>query len=303
MSIVVTGGAGFIGSHVVDLLVRDNFDVIVIDNLSHGNEEDVNPKARFYRLDINSRKVEGIFKKDGVDGVIHLAAHINARAKEPFFDAKTNIIGSLNLLELCRKYNVGKFVYASSVAVYGEPRYLPCDELHPLNPINNYGISKHTVEHYLYSYFTVYGLRYNILRYSNVYGPRQDGKGEGGVVSVFINNILGKKPVFVFGDGEQTRDFVFVGDVAKATLMAMKVDSSRNIMNIGTGKEISVNGLFEMIRKMFRGRIRCKHIEGIPYEIRRMSVDGSIAEKELSLSYTPLEKGLGMTLDYYKRLY
>ena len=176
MKALVTGGAGFIGSNIVDRLIKDGHDVIILDNLSTGRKENINPKAKFYNLDITDSKIEEIFAENKIDVVFHLAAQIDVRksVSNPIFDATTNIIGTINLLNMIQKYNVGKIIYSSSGgAVYGEPTKLPADETHPVRPLAPYGISKHCPEHYIEYYHDLYGLKYTILRYANVYGPRQ----------------------------------------------------------------------------------------------------------------------------------
>jgi UDP-glucose 4-epimerase len=215
--ILVTGGAGFIGSHVVDLFLAKGYEVVVLDDLSTGRISNLNPTARFYQMDIRSSEVREVFAKERPDYVSHHAAQADVRRSvtQPLFDAEVNILGSINLLECAREFEVKRFVYVSTGgAVYGEPERLPCNEEHPIHPICQYGASKHTVEHYLYMYDANYGLKYTVLRYPNVFGPRQNPHGEAGVVAIFTGKMLGGEPVLVNGDGEQTRDFVYVGDCA-----------------------------------------------------------------------------------------
>ncbi|WP_456418707.1 SDR family oxidoreductase [Methanocaldococcus infernus] len=241
--ILVTGGAGFIGSHVVDKLIDQGYKVLVIDNLTTGNLKNLNPKAKFLKHDIR----EALDIKD-VEAIIHHAAQINVRhsVEKPRYDADVNVLGTINLLELARKADA-KFIYASSMAVYGNPKYLPVDENHEIDPISPYGLSKYCGELYIKLYNNLYGLEYSILRYSNVYGERQNPKGEAGVISIFISKILsGERPV-IFGNGEQTRDFVYVGDVAKANVMAL--NWKNEVVNIGTGTEITINKLYKIIKE------------------------------------------------------
>jgi len=217
MRILVTGGAGFIGSHVVDRYVADGHHVAIIDNLSTGFEENINPQAVFYKVDITDQQaVAEVFEKERPEIVNHHAAQMDVRRSvaDPAFDAVTNIVGSIHLIENAVRTNVSKFIYASTGgAVYGEPRYLPADEDHPINPLSQYGISKHTVEHYLQLYQVNDGLTYTVLRYGNVYGPRQNPHGEAGVNAIFAGLMLAGKQPTIFGDGSKTRDYVYVSDV------------------------------------------------------------------------------------------
>src|SRR4030067_347000 len=221
---LVTGGAGFIGSHVVDALISAGYEVVVVDDLSTGNLANLNPAATFYQMDIRSQQLAEVFEKERPAYVDHHAAQMDVRRSiaDPLFDAEVNVIGSINLIECCRRYGVKRLIYISTGgAVYGEPEYLPCDEAHPINPICPYGASKHTVEHYLFMYQQNYGLEYNVLRYPNVYGPRQDPHGEAGVVAIFTGQMLDDKQVVINGDGEQPRYFVYVEGCAQANRLAM----------------------------------------------------------------------------------
>ncbi|WP_456471699.1 SDR family oxidoreductase [Methanocaldococcus sp.] len=265
--ILVTGGAGFIGSHIVDLLIEEGYEVLIIDNLTTGNKDNINPKAKFFNLDIKNNLRE--LKNKDIEAIIHQAAQINVRysVKDPIYDANTNILGTINLLELAKDVDA-KFIFASSVGIYGEPKYLPVDEDHSIEPLSPYGLSKYCGEEYIKLYHRLYGLEYCILRYSNVYGERQDPRGEAGVISIFIDKMLKNESPIIYGDGNQTRDFVYVKDVAKANLMAL--DWKNEIVNIGTGKEVSVNQLFNIIKEIvkFKGKpIYDKPREGEVYRI------------------------------------
>ena len=236
--VLVTGGVGFIGSHIVDKLVQEGFDVVVVDNLSTGDVQNVNSLARFYHADINNASF--IFKKEQPDYVAHHAAQINVRSSidDPVNDAEQNIMKSLRLIELCRKFKTKKFVFASSGGtVYGNPDSLPAKEDAELKPLSPYGIAKATVERYLEFYFRNFGFEYIALRYANVYGPRQNPKGEAGVISVFINQMLNGQRPCIWGDGAQTRDFVYVDDVAEANLAAIRYTGQFRRFNIGYGEE------------------------------------------------------------------
>ena len=246
---LVTGGAGFIGSHIVDRLIENGYDVIILDNLTTGNKSNINPKAEFINADIRDKDLAEKINFKDVEAVFHQAAQINVRysVENPVYDGDVNVLGTINILELMRKYDINKIIFASSGgAVYGEPNYLPVDENHPINPLSPYGLSKYVGEEYIKLYNRLYGIEYAILRYSNVYGERQDPRGEAGVISIFVDRMLNNKNPTIFGDGNQTRDFVYVGDVAKANLMAL--NWKNEIVNIGTGKETSVNELFNIIK-------------------------------------------------------
>jgi UDP-glucose 4-epimerase len=245
--VLVTGGAGFIGSHVVDALVTAGHHVVVVDSLGTGKREQVNPAAQFYELDIRDPRLAEVFERESIEVVSHHAAQVDVRrsTREPQFDAEVNILGSLNVLARAIEAKVRKVVYISTGgAVYGEPEYLPVDESHPINPLCEYGASKHTVEHYLYMYAENYGLDYTVLRYPNVYGPRQDPHGEAGVVAIFAARMLNDETCTINGDGQQERDFLFVGDCARANVAVLGDRGSHGVFNLGSGIGTSVNTLF-----------------------------------------------------------
>lgn len=303
-NVLVTGGAGFIGSNIVDLLIGNGYNISVIDNLYTGKKENLNKKARFYRRDIRNRNLKEVFKKEKPEFVIHHAAQVNVRKSmsDPEFDADVNIMGTINLLECCKNFNIEKIVYASSGgAVYGEPQYLPADESHPINPISQYGASKHAVEHYLELYWKNFGIDYVSLRYSNVYGPRQDPFGEGGVVAIFIGKFLKNLKPVIFGDGNQTRDFVYVGDVANANLVSLIKKTDTRIFNIGAGIETSVNEISEKLKNILNSKIVPIYGDAIQGEVRRIYLDVSLAEKELGWKPgVTLDNGLRKTIEWFK---
>jgi len=303
LKVLVTGGAGFIGSHIVDGLIEEGHSVAVVDDLSTGKKEYVNSQARFYELDIRSPDLHEVFAQERPELVNHHAAQADVRRSvaDPTFDADVNIRGSLNLLECARAHGVKKFVYASTGgAVYGEPLYLPCEENHPLNPICPYGVSKHTVEHYLYLYGENYGLEYTILRYPNVYGPRQDPFGEAGVVAIFSRQMVHGEQVVINGSGEQERDFVYVADIVRANILAVDMGEGQ-IYNLGCGRGTSINQLFA-IMKGITGYAR-DPIHGPPKvgETFRIYLDAAKAHSELA--WKPLigmEEGLRRTVDFFR---
>lgn len=304
MKVLVTGGAGFIGSHVVDLCLEHGHEVVVVDDLSTGRASNLNPAARFYALDIRSPRLAEVFEAERPDVVNHHAAQMSVRRSvaDPLFDADVNILGSLNLIECAKRYAVQRFVYISTGgAVYGEPDYLPCDEAHPIKPICQYGISKHTVEHYLYLYHVNYGLRSTVLRYPNVYGPRQDPNGEAGVAAIFTGQMLADQPVVINGDGEQVRDFVYVGDCARANLIALAGVPDHAIYNLGFGRGTSVNEIFADLQRITGYRRAPRHGPAKLGETRRIYLDATKARRELGWSpLTSLEDGLARTVEYFR---
>jgi UDP-glucose 4-epimerase len=302
--ILVTGGAGFIGSHVVDLFLSKGYEVVVLDDLSTGRLSNLNPRAAFYQIDIRSPKVRDVFAAERPDFVSHHAAQMDVRRSvaEPLFDADVNILGSINLIECAREFEVKHFIYISSGgAAYGEPERLPCDENHPVNPICPYGASKHTVEHYLYMYSANYGLKYTVLRYPNVFGPRQNPQGEAGVVAIFTGKMLADEPALVNGNGEQTRDFVYVGDCAHANYLAVSVDHPSGIYNLGWGRPTSVNDIFFALAKATSYSQPIQHGPAKLGETRHIYLDAKKIMNELG--WTPavtLEQGLEKTISYFQ---
>ncbi|TET38412.1 MAG: NAD-dependent epimerase/dehydratase family protein [Dehalococcoidia bacterium] len=304
MKVLVTGGAGFIGSHLVDCLIERGDEVVVVDNLSIGSRKDVNPDARFYELSIGDPGLAEVFERERPEVVSHHAAQIDVRrsAAEPFFDAQENILGSLNVIVNSVRFGVKKLIYASSGgAVYGEPRYLPVDEDHPINPISQYGVSKHTVEHYLYLYARQYGLSYVILRYPNVYGPRQNPYGEAGVIAIFARQMLkGKRPT-IFGSGDKTRDYTHVSDVVQANISAM--EWGRNaIYNIGTAVETSDKEIFDLVAQAIGYKGSPIYAPVRQGEIQRICLDWDKAQRELGWRpKTPLKEGIQKTIEGYRQ--
>ena len=304
MKILVTGGAGFIGSHVVDQLVEAGHEVVVVDNLSTGRITNLNPKAKFYQVDIRSQELEKVFEAERPEVVDHHAAQMDVRKSvaEPVYDADINILGSLNLLNMAVKYEVRKMIYISSGgAVYGEPEYLPCDEGHPIKPLCPYGATKYMVELYLYMYQQMYGLDYTIIRYPNVFGPRQDPAGEAGVVAIFTGNMLKDRPVTIFGTGEQVRDYVYVGDCARANLMVLEKGSGR-VYNLGYGVGTTVNQIFNALKEITNYGQAAVYGEAKAGETFRIYLNAARAAEELGWKPTvSLEEGLTNTVAYFKK--
>ncbi|HUX61232.1 MAG TPA: NAD-dependent epimerase/dehydratase family protein [Ignavibacteriaceae bacterium] len=303
MKILVTGGAGFIASQVADAFIAEGNDVFIIDNLSTGFEKNINPKATFIKEDIGANNLINLFEKEKFDVINHHAAQMDVRRSvaDPAFDANTNIIGTINLLQCSIKTGVKKFMFASTGgAVYGEQKYFPADEEHITFPLSPYGISKLAVEKYLHFYNAQYHLNYTILRYANIYGPRQNPFGEAGVVAIFTSKLLkGEQPI-INGSGEQTRDYVFVGDVVKANTMALK-DSASDIYNIGTSKETNVNELYNLINKIIgKGQIEKHGPAAAGEQMRSVITSDKLYKKFNWRPSTTIDEGLQKTVDYFK---
>ena len=303
MKILVTGGAGFIGSQVADAFISEGHKVCIIDNLSTGNEKNIIPKAKFYKLGINDPEILKIFEKEKFDVVNHHAAQIDVRksVSDPIFDANVNILGTINLLQSCVKTGVKKFTFASTGgAIYGEQEYFPADENHPVNPVSPYGITKLTIEKYLFFYKKEYGLNYTVLRYANVYGPRQNPLGEAGVVAIFVNKLLQNENPTINGNGKQTRDYVFVQDVVKANLLTVN-DETSTIYNVGTGIETDVNEVFMKLNNLAGGTAEEKHGPAAKGEqLRSVISSEKIFNKFNWKPSVKIDEGLKMTFDYFK---
>jgi Nucleoside-diphosphate-sugar epimerases len=302
MKIIVTGGAGFIGSHITDMLIKEGHDVCIIDSLVHGKRQNINPGAKFYEMDIKDPEISEIFMSEKPDVLIHEAAQISVpkSIENPVYDAEVNIVGTLNLLEAARKSGVKKVIYPASAAIFGEPKYLPVDEAHPLNMMSGYGVTKHTIEHYLSVYNTLYGIKYTVLRYANVYGPRQDSTGEGGVVAIFCEKLIEGIQPYIYGDGGQTRDFVYVKDVARANIMA--VNSGENeIFNVCTKTAVSVNDLLSAMNSVRGTDIKAVYKPEREGDIRHsfMTYDKINSAIGWSPEYSLME-GLKETFEYYE---
>lgn len=300
--VLVTGGAGFIGSHIVDELLNLGYEVFIVDDLSTGNIDFINKNAKFYQKSILDDLGE-IFSLEKPDFVVHCAAQVMLRKsiESPMEDAKINIFGTLNLLEFCKKFNVKKIIYCSTGgARVGEPRYLPVDEKHPINPISPYGISKHTAEHYVEFYGKLYNLDYLIFCFGNVYGPR-DNPSSKRVTSIFIYNIInGKQPV-IFGDGNQTRDFIYVRDLAKFITRSIEKNPQSKLFHLANEKQISVNQIFNILKDILNYNQDPIYQSAINGEVRDIFLDTALVKKELGWNpeYS-IEKGLKETVEWFK---
>jgi UDP-glucose 4-epimerase len=304
MKILVTGGAGFIGSHVVDLFLKDGHNVTILDNLSTGKRENVPKGVRLVEMDICHRDVDRLFAEGQFDVVNHHAAQIDVRksVSDPIFDARVNILGSLNLLECALRHGVKKFQFASTGgALYGEQDYFPADEEHPIRPLSPYGICKFTVERYMFYYQQVHGLEYVAHRYANVYGPRQNPHGEAGVVAIFCDRLISGREAVINGDGKQTRDYVYVEDVARANLLTL--DKSLNgAVNIGTSIETDVNAVFQILNQAGNFGAPEVHAPAKKGEQMRSVINWSKAHE--LLGWKPqmnLDDGLKRTLEFFQR--
>jgi UDP-glucose 4-epimerase len=303
MKIMVTGGAGFIGSHVCDLLLSRGHDVLVIDDLSSGSRENLDPRAKLFQLDIRSTQAASLVEKERPQALIHLAAQMDVRRSvaDPRFDADVNVGGFLNMLEASVKAGVRRAIFSSTGgAIYGEQEKFPATESHPTRPCSPYGVSKAAGELYLGFYRQQYGLSYAALRYANVYGPRQNPHGEAGVVAIFCDRMLKGEPCTIFGDGEQTRDFVYVSDVARANLLALEGDYV-GAANIGTGRETDVNALYRQLASAARIERPAVHAPAKPGEQRRSVISPALAESVLGWKpEMALADGLGRTVRFFQ---
>ncbi len=301
MKVLITGGAGFIGSHVVDKALDAGHKVVVVDDLSTGKMQNLSRDVKYYNIDVADYLLKEIFEKERPEGVIHLAAQISVSRSidDPILDLRSNIQGTVNLLENCRRYHVCKVVFSSSAAVYGEPDYIPIDEEHPLRPLSPYGLSKATAEGYFKFYHKYYGLEYTILRYSNVYGPRQDACGEGGVVAIFLHRLFNERAPVIYGDGNQTRDFIYVEDIARANISALT--RGHGVFNISRNEEISINDLLMTIKEILDFEVAPIYSEPRKGDIARSILNNSKAIE--GLKWTPqvnIEEGLTKIARFFR---
>ncbi len=301
--ILVTGGAGFIGSHLVDRLIQEGNEVIVVDNLSTGKRKNVNKKAQFYKIDIQSKRLERVFRNERPLIVVHLAAQMSVRhsTEDPGFDAQVNILGTINVLEHAVKQGVRKVTFASSGGViYGEQEIFPAAESHRTEPLSPYGISKLAGEKYLAYYTNATGLRYVALRFANVYGPRQDSEGEAGVVAIFSKQMLDGGQPIVNGTGKQTRDFVYVDDVVEAILVTMGEDV-QGVFNVGTGQETTINECYGILKTLTK--CQCKDLYGAAKKGEQFRSVLDVTKLREVFGWDPqvtLQEGLTRTVDYFR---
>ena len=300
---LVTGGAGFIGSHLVDRLLREGYQVAIIDDLTAGNLRNLNPAATFYHSSITQAAVDEIFAREQPDIVFHLAARVSVTysARNPVDNAEVNVIGTLRLLDAARHTGVEKFIFSSTGgAIYGNPEDNPCSEATPATPISPYGLSKYMAEQYIDLFHRLYRLNYTNLRYANVYGPRQDPHGEAGVISIFIRAMLEGNQPRIFGDGTQERDFIYVDDIVEANIRAIERGNNRTL-NIGTGVGTSVNRLFATLQEQLSYPSEAEHRPRRPGEVNRIFLECSSAREHLGWTpQTELEEGLRQTVEYYR---
>ena len=304
MRVLVTGGAGFIGSHVVDALLDEGHHVAVVDDLSTGRLENLNAKARLHQVSITDRDaIDDVFVQERPEVVHHHAAQMDVRRSmaDPVFDTTVNVLGTVNLLQSAVKHGVSRLILASTSAVYSEPKYMPMDEAHPIDPQSFYGLSKYTAESYVKAYAEAYNLRYKIFRYGNVYGPRQNPNGEAGVVAIFTGQLLSGERPTIFGDGTKTRDYISVADIARANLVAMTEVGDNEVYNLSWGMEVSDFAIFEAVRDATGSDAIPEYAAKRPGEADRAGLDSSKAKNLLGWRPTVrLEEGIQETVAHYR---
>jgi UDP-glucose 4-epimerase len=303
VKVLVTGGAGFIGSHIADRLLAEGHEVVVLDDLSTGHVEHLPAKARFYQMELGSPWLDEMFRIERPEAVAHQAAQASVRrsVEDPVFDASVNVLGTAALLQASARHGVRRFLFASTGgAIYGDTDRIPTPEDAPAIPVSPYGASKLAAEGYLRTFRALHGLSYAALRYANVYGPRQDPHGEAGVVAIFSQRLLAGQGARVNGDGKQTRDFVYVGDVAEANALALASDSV-GAFNVGTGVETDINRIFSLLVQYTRSNQAEQHGPALAGEQRRSVIDASKIAKVMGWRpRTSLEDGLRETVQYFR---
>lgn len=299
---LVTGGAGFIGSHLVDRLLSEGYEVAIIDDLSTGNLRNLNPGATFYHTGITQSAVEEVFSREQPDLLFHLAAKVSVThsSQHPVENAEANIIGTLKLLDTARRVGLEKVIFASTGgAIYGNPDENPCNEKTPAAPISPYGLSKLMAEQYIELFHRLYRLNYANLRYGNVFGPRQNPEGEAGVIPIFIHTMVNGNQPKIFGDGSQERDFVYVDDIVEANMLAIHGGANRTL-NIGSGEGTSISSLYDLLRSELGYSHDAEHRPRRPGEVHQVTLDSSQARETLGWSpQVSLQEGLRRTVEYY----
>ena len=305
MKVLVTGGAGFIGSHLVEALLARGDRVAVVDDLSAGKKSNLDAAVPLHVADIrDAAALERVFEKERPQIVSHHAAQTDVRRSmsDPGFDAQVNVLGSVNLFHLCVKHKVQKILFASSSAAYPEPERLPVREDHPIRPVSAYGLTKYIGEQYLRFYRETQGLRFTAFRYGNVYGPRQDPQGEAGVVAIFSTQMLTGLQPTLFGDGKKTRDYLYVTDVVSANLAALDGAGDGEVFNLGWGKEVTDLAVFEAIRGALGVKVEPRYAAKRPGELVRIALDSSKAREALGWKpAVPFEEGIRRAVEYYRR--
>lgn len=298
-TVLITGGAGFIGSHIADKLINNGYKIVIVDDFSSGKLSNLveNSNMQIFNESILSDNLAQIFEKSKPDFCVHLAAQtsVNYSISSPYKDALMNILASVKLLEICKKYNIKKFITASSAAVYGMPQYLPIDENHPTEPISQYGLSKLTMEKYI----KLSGIPYIIFRFSNAYGPRQNSSRESGVIAIFDRVMKRKKEVNIYGDGSQIRDFIYVEDIAQICVRAIKSDVVNAVINFSTNKGVTLNELFNKMAELYGYSLPPMYLPERYGDIK----DSILSNKKVSdlfadIKYTKLEEGLRSLREY-----
>lgn len=305
MRVLVTGGAGFIGSHIVDELIVQGHTVSVVDDLSEGSLQNLNPEARLFDVSINdAHALEKAFSEAKPEVVSHHAAQISVRNSmyDPTRDAQVNIIGSLNVLQAAVKHDVERFIFASTSAVYAKPNHLPMDETHPLSPESVYGVSKLSVESFVRLYTDAYGIKHKIFRYGNVFGPRQNPHGEAGVVAIFTGQFLRGEQPTIFGDGTKTRDYVFVSDAVSASIAALGDSGDNDTYNIARGIGVSDYEMFDTVAAAADSSMQPKYAPVRPGEAEHVSLDPTKAHEVLSWHPSvSLSDGIAQVVEHYRQ--
>lgn len=303
MKVLVTGGAGFIGSHIVDALIEQGHEAVVVDDMSTGARGNLNPRAQLYEVSItDTGALAEVFERERPQIVNHHAAQTSVRHSmaDPSYDAQVNIVGSINVLQQCVNHSVERLIFASTCAVYAEPERLPMDEDHPNTPESAYGMAKHTVEGYIRFYSRVYGLKYKVFRYGNVFGPRQNPAGEAGVVAIFTGQMLSGEQPTIFGDGTKTRDYVYVGDIVKANLAAMNGVGDNEVYNLARSVPVSDFEIFDSVRRATGVSVEPRYAPKRPGEADQVSLGYSRARKALGWEPTAgLDEGIQQVVNHY----